>query len=228
VFEEYGYRLVVNRSGEIITDNTYETLGGAKVAFLKFNHLMAFFDADRPKWSHAYVPDKEWLEKRVKGKSKRKFILGEQKFFLDSRKSGMKKIQGKKITDNKKRCSINRNPRISDRAIEIIYNYNPLDIGNLSVNLVAQKLCVSRSNLYRKFKKETGLNLGNIVLEQKMIVSEAFLINNPELPVKKIAEIVNYHSVWFFIKTFKRFFGITPGRFRHRFNTIISQINEKI
>jgi len=103
VFEEYGYRLVVNRSGEIITDNTYETLGGAKVAFLKFKHLMAFFDADRPKWSHAYVPDKEWLEKRVKGESKRKFILGEQNFFLDSRKSGMKKLKGKKITEIKKR-----------------------------------------------------------------------------------------------------------------------------
>jgi len=95
VFEEYGYRLVVNRSGEIITDNTYETLGGAKVAFLKFKHLMAFFDADRPKWSHAYVPDKEWLEKRVKGESKRKFILGEQNFFLDSGKLGMKKLKEK-------------------------------------------------------------------------------------------------------------------------------------
>jgi len=227
VFEEYGYRLLVNRKGEIITDKMYETLGGAKVAFLKFKHSMAFFDGDRPIWSHAYIPDKKWLGKRVKGESKRKFILGEQKFFLDSRKSGMKKLQGKKITDIKKRCSINRNPRISDRAIEIIYNYNPLDIGNLSVNLVAQKLCVSRSNLYRKFKK-AGLNLGNIVIEQKMIVSGAFLINNPELPVKKIAEIVNYRSVWFFIKTFKQFFGTTPGRFRNRFNTIISHINEEI
>jgi len=66
VFEEYGYRLVVNRSGEIITNEMYETLKGAKIAFLKFHHLSAFFDDDSPIWSQAYVPDKEWLEKRLK------------------------------------------------------------------------------------------------------------------------------------------------------------------
>jgi AraC-like DNA-binding protein len=88
----------------------------------------------------------------------------------------MKKSHEKKMTENKKRCSINRKLCISDRAKEIIYNYDP----------------------------------------------------NPELPVKKIAEIVDYKSVDYFIKIFKQFFGITPKRFRYRFNIIISHINEEI
>jgi hypothetical protein len=65
VFEPYGYRLVVNRSGDIITNKIYETLKGAKIAFLKFFHLLAHSEDDKPQWSHAYVPEEEWLEEKL-------------------------------------------------------------------------------------------------------------------------------------------------------------------
>jgi two-component system response regulator YesN len=140
----------------------------------------------------------------------------------------MKKLQGKKVTEKKKRGQKKRKPYLSTCAKEIIYNYSPWDIGNLSVKELARKLCVSVENLSKTFKKETGVKLGDIVLNQKMYVSAAFLIQNPELSVKKITEIIGYCSVDYFSIVFKRFFGITPGRFRHRLKNIISQINEKI
>jgi hypothetical protein len=67
VFEEENYRLVVNRFGEIVTDENYKTLRGAKIAFLKFHGLLASNEKIRSKWSHIYKPDKEWLEQRLKG-----------------------------------------------------------------------------------------------------------------------------------------------------------------
>ena len=109
---------------------------------------------------------------------------------------------------------------------QIIYNYYPWDIGNLSVNGLARKLFVSPDNLSKTFKKETGVNLENIVISQKMYVSASFLTKNPELSVKKITEIIDYYSVDYFIIVFKRFFGTTPGMFRNRYKTIISHINK--
>jgi hypothetical protein len=38
----------------------------AKIAFLKFHHLLAFNDDDRPIWSHAYDRDKEWIFEKLK------------------------------------------------------------------------------------------------------------------------------------------------------------------
>ncbi len=66
-FEEESYRLVVNRDGELVTDENYKTLKGAKIAFLKFHGLWAINEKIRPKWSHIYTPDNEWLEQRLKG-----------------------------------------------------------------------------------------------------------------------------------------------------------------
>ncbi len=66
VFDEEDYRLVVNRCGEIITDENYKTVKGAKIAFLKFHGFLAVMDEVRARWSHAYTPDKEWLEQRLK------------------------------------------------------------------------------------------------------------------------------------------------------------------
>ncbi len=62
LFEEEGYRLVVNRGGEILTNKNYKTVKGAKTAFLKFHGLWAVMDDVRPIWSHVYTPPTEWLD----------------------------------------------------------------------------------------------------------------------------------------------------------------------
>ncbi len=66
LFEEEGYRLVVKKGGEIITNKNYKTVQVAKAAFFKVYSLLAVMDGVRPKWSHIYTPDKEWLEQRLK------------------------------------------------------------------------------------------------------------------------------------------------------------------
>jgi hypothetical protein len=65
VFEEEGYRLVVKRGGEIITNKNYKTVNEAKIAFLEFHGSLAFKDDVVPIWSHIYPPEKEWLEEKL-------------------------------------------------------------------------------------------------------------------------------------------------------------------
>ncbi len=66
VFDEKSYRLVVYRKGEIVTDQSYKTVKGTKIAFLKFFSFMAHNEKIRANWSHIYTPDTKWLEKRLK------------------------------------------------------------------------------------------------------------------------------------------------------------------
>jgi len=77
VFEDFGYRLVVNRAGDIITDKIYDTLKGAKIAFLKFHHFFAYNKDVKPEWTRAYVPDNEWLEEKLQIKLNGEMEKGE-------------------------------------------------------------------------------------------------------------------------------------------------------
>ena len=66
VFEEESYRLVVYRRGEIIINEKYKTVKGAKIALLKFFSFMAHNEKISAKWTAPYVPIKKWLEQRLK------------------------------------------------------------------------------------------------------------------------------------------------------------------
>ncbi len=65
VFEEESYRLVVYRRGEIMTNENYKTVKGAKIAFLKFFSFMAHNEKVRAIWTTPYIPYKKWLEQRL-------------------------------------------------------------------------------------------------------------------------------------------------------------------
>ena len=67
VFEEEGYRLVVYKGGEIIKNKNYKTVEEAKEAFFNVYSLLAVMDGVIPQWTHAYPPDIEWLDQRLKG-----------------------------------------------------------------------------------------------------------------------------------------------------------------
>jgi hypothetical protein len=66
VFEGESCRLVVYRKDEIVIDQSYKTVKGAKIAFLKFFSFMAHNEKIMPKWTHIYTPEKNWLEQRLK------------------------------------------------------------------------------------------------------------------------------------------------------------------
>ncbi len=62
--ENEGYRLVAIHQGKLLTDETYKTAKGAKIAFLKFWKYRAWQQGVRPTWSHFYPPDSKWLKEK--------------------------------------------------------------------------------------------------------------------------------------------------------------------
>lgn len=71
----------------------------------------------------------------------------------------------------------------------------------------------SHSQFYKKFKKYTGMNLIEYVVNVRLEYA-ADLLMRTERSVIDIASAVGYDSVSFFIKAFHKKYGMTPTRFK--------------
>ena len=55
------YRLVVKNNGTILTDNYYNDVQDAKIAFLKLYGHQSWSKKVRTQWSDFFEPDSEWM-----------------------------------------------------------------------------------------------------------------------------------------------------------------------
>ncbi|MFD0961043.1 response regulator [Paenibacillus chungangensis] len=79
----------------------------------------------------------------------------------------------------------------------------------LTLHSVADQLYVNSSYLSRLFKKETGKAFSTYVLERKMNCAKEYLINGDK--VYDAAAKAGYRDVSYFIRVFRKYWGITPG-----------------
>jgi hypothetical protein len=64
IMDKNHYRLVVCHNKQILTDQGYKTLRGAKIAFSKLFQYKAFLNS-KAEWSHLYPPEQEWLDNKL-------------------------------------------------------------------------------------------------------------------------------------------------------------------
>ncbi len=82
-----------------------------------------------------------------------------------------------------------------------------------SVNLLAEHLGVSRVHLNRLFRQETGLNPQQYINQVRM-KHAAHLLKSTNLSVKEVAYRMNFDTPAHFIRSFKKYAGMTPGSYR--------------
>jgi len=64
VSDKNNYRLFVRHRNEVLADQDYKSLRGAKIAFSKLFQQNAFDkDYSHPQWSPLYTPERNWLYK---------------------------------------------------------------------------------------------------------------------------------------------------------------------
>ena len=82
-----------------------------------------------------------------------------------------------------------------------------------SVQEIAAACYLSESRLYHIFKDH--LNISPISYLNHLRVQNAMtLLANPELSIQQIAEQLNFHSEYYFRKTFRKITGVLPSHFR--------------
>lgn len=83
----------------------------------------------------------------------------------------------------------------------------------LSVGLVADEFGIDNTIVSKKFKKNKGINLSNYIHEIRIIKAKDLLVHSSNT-VKVIAEECGYLNADVFIRVFKRYEGVTPGKYR--------------
>ena len=84
-----------------------------------------------------------------------------------------------------------------------------------SAEQFARLMCMSRSNLHSKLTATTGGSATKLINSVRLEKSIEYL-SNTDMPIEQIAEKVGFASASYFIRVFKKHFGITPGQLRKR------------
>lgn len=106
-------------------------------------------------------------------------------------------------------------PHYIVKALEYIsLNY----MRSISLNEIAQFSAVSPSYLSAGFKRHTGATFVEYLNMYRLEVSKDIL-KNQTIPLNQAAEMVGISDVVYYNKLFKRYVGVSPGRFRTGFSS---------
>lgn len=81
------------------------------------------------------------------------------------------------------------------------------------VSELAKELNISRSTLHRKVKETTGLTISQCICQVRIQKASELLKEN-STSISEIAFDCGFHSVSYFTKCFKDFYGISPGQYK--------------
>jgi two-component system response regulator YesN len=107
-----------------------------------------------------------------------------------------------------------RHEKICEDIIKIILNCDLKILKELNCKTLAKIYGKDRSYLSRIFKECRGSYLGEVIKRLRLMRCVLFMLEKRDLTVKKIAKVFGFKSADYFINSFKKFCGITPGKFK--------------
>ncbi|MBR1865333.1 MAG: response regulator [Lachnospiraceae bacterium] len=105
-------------------------------------------------------------------------------------------------------------PQIVHKEIESVkkYIYENYD-KEISVDHLADMVCMAPSYLSHVFKKETGQNLSKFIKNYRMEKAKEML-DETHHKIVQISYAVGYSNVSYFCQSFREYFGVSPQRYR--------------
>ena len=83
-----------------------------------------------------------------------------------------------------------------------------------NVNLLADKLNISAAYFGKLFTEFTGSRTLDYILKVRMEKARDLLLSEADKDISQIADAVGYNNSTYFTTAFKKFYGVTPSRFR--------------
>ncbi len=94
------------------------------------------------------------------------------------------------------------------------YIENTISDSQLSSDMIAEAMNINSAYLRRFFKEQNGITLWDFINMKRIEGAKNKLITT-DLSIKKISSSCGYVSISTFVRTFKKFSGMTPGHFRN-------------
>jgi len=102
--------------------------------------------------------------------------------------------------------------QLLEKATEIVEKN--IDNADFDVNVFATELCLSRTNLYYKLKGITGQTPNEFIMNIKLKKSIYHLVNSHDMDINDIAFQSGFSSSSYYIKKFRKLYGLTPAQYR--------------
>lgn len=91
-----------------------------------------------------------------------------------------------------------------------------MDDGQLTVEHLADVMCLSRSQLNRRVKAITGATTQQFAMRTRLEVGRKLLKEEPQLTVTEVADRCAFDDATSFSRAFRRVFGQSPSEYRNR------------
>ncbi|MBS9525996.1 AraC family transcriptional regulator [Litoribacter alkaliphilus] len=82
----------------------------------------------------------------------------------------------------------------------------------LSMEVLSEKACMSKSHFSRLFKAELGISPSEYILKERLKLAKTFLLSSQN-QVQEICFMAGFKNINYFIRAFKQEFGLTPKAF---------------
>ena len=102
-----------------------------------------------------------------------------------------------------------------------------LEHGNAHIDIVADKLGVSRRTLQRRLWSESHYTYSNLLQAVRHSLAKRYLVNTNR-SIEEISDILGYSNVSSFSRSFRQFFDTTPSEYRRQTNSSDIEILEPI
>ena len=87
--------------------------------------------------------------------------------------------------------------------------------GDISIETLASKLCITRGQLNRRIKSITGVTTQQYVLRIRLEHARLLLVDNKETPISEVALVCGFEDATSFSRAFRRTFEKSPSQYRN-------------
>ena len=88
-----------------------------------------------------------------------------------------------------------------------------ISLPQLNSEMLADRMCLSKSQLNRKVKSITGINTAAYIKQSKLVHAQ-LLLRDPEKTIGDIVLMCGFETASYFTKQFREKFGMTPSQYR--------------
>lgn len=99
-----------------------------------------------------------------------------------------------------------------DRLDTVVYEM--MAVSAISIDAVAEKLCMSTQQLRRKLNAVSGDTPAAYVRSLQMKKAKEMLDRNDDLPINEVAMACGYYDTSHFTRAFKQAMGVTPTQYK--------------
>jgi signal transduction histidine kinase/DNA-binding response OmpR family regulator len=129
---------------------------------------------------------------------------------IENRKKVQQQILSGEEEDKEVGMSVRREEHFIKKVNELIEEF--IEDPELNVNGLAEKISLSSTQLYRKVKALTGLSTVDYIKEHRLDRAAELLKTTPS-SVKEVCYETGFKSPSYFVKCFKKKYGMTPREF---------------